>query len=300
MYWRNYGCKKLKTMPVLIKTYYVFVNPEGSDEITFKRLSYHLENDDRYLTLVHYKGDHTVMKQYKDLKKQTCASVRGELEKQEQSPSVVYKKNVYKSVPNEYQSIFTPKNPKQVSNLQSRQQQKLRLSHDALYNLHELCYDLEVFVHKIITYPDLIVICGLRPMLREINRLLSVFDGHLMSYDTFQLGDFYLSPLLFRNVLFSKSPVVPVGFLLHEQKLKNCQEEMMRVMASHLPSLVDGNNTIPLVTDDEKGFAAIENNLPKIFRLLCCEVLVEEAWCYIYRSSSICQRYLRASPSICF
>ena len=102
-------------------------------------------------------------------------------------------------------------------------------------------------------------------MLREINRLLSVFDGHLMSYDMFQLGDFYLSPLLFRNVLFLKSPVMPVGFLLHEKKLKNCHEEMMRVMASHLPSLVDGNNTIPLVTDDEKGFAAIENNLPRFF-----------------------------------
>ena len=111
----------------------------------------------------------------------------------------------------------------------------------------------------------------------------------------------------FRNVLFSTS-VMPVGFLLHEKKLKNCHEEKMRVMASHLPSLVDGNNTIPLVTDDKKGFAAIENNLPKICHLLCwnhlisaVQVLVEEAWCYIYRSSSVCQRYSRASPSgICF
>lgn len=111
----------------------------------------------------------------------------------------------------------------------------------------------------------------------------------------------------FRNVLFSTS-VMPVGFLLHEKKLKNCHEEITRVMASHLPSLVDGNNTIPLVTDDKKGFAAIENNLPKICHLLCwnhlisaVQVLVEEAWCYIYRSSSVCQRYSRASPSgICF
>ena len=112
-------------------------------------------------------------------------------------------------------------------------------------------------------------------MLREINRLLSVYDGHLMSYDTmFQLGDFYLLPLLFRNVLFSTSPVMPVGFLLHDKKLKNCHEEIMRVMASHLPSLVDGNNTIPLVTDDKKGFAAIENNVPKICRLLCWNHLI--------------------------
>ena len=83
MYWHNYGCKKLKTCHVLIKSYYVFVNPKGSDEISFKRLSYRLENDDRYLTLVHYKGDHKVMKQYKDLKKQNCASLRRELKKQE-------------------------------------------------------------------------------------------------------------------------------------------------------------------------------------------------------------------------
>ena len=275
IYWRNYGCKPLKTEPVLIKTYYIFVNPNGSDETSFKRFAYHLENDDRHLTVIHYKGNHNVMKQYKDVKKQTCASVRRELEKQEQSPSVVYKKNVCKSVPNEYHSILSARNPKQVSNLQSRQRQRLRLSHDALYNLHELSYDLELFVHKIITYPDLIVICGLRLMLKEINRLLSVFDGHLMSYDTtFQIGDFYVSPLLFRNVLFSKSPVMPVAFLLHEKKLRNCHEEMMRVMATHLPSLVNGKSTIPLVTDDEKGFAVIESNLPKIRRLLCWNHLI--------------------------
>ena len=45
-------------------------------------------------------------------------------------------------------------------------------------------------------------------------------------------------------------------------------------MASHLPSLVDGNNIIPLVTDDKKGFAAIENNLPKICCLLCWNHLI--------------------------
>lgn len=49
---------------------------------------------------------------------------------------------------------------------------------------------------------------------------------------------------------------------------------MMSVMATHLPSLVNGKSTIPLVTDDEKGFAAIGNNLPKIHRLLCWNHLI--------------------------
>ena len=71
-----------------------------------------------------------------------------------------------------YDNFFI--NRKQVANMQAIQRQKLRLSHDALYNLHELAYDIDEFVHKIITYPDLIVVCGLKVMLKEVNRLLQI------------------------------------------------------------------------------------------------------------------------------
>ena len=37
------------------------------------------------------------------------------------------------------------------------------------------------------------------------------------SYHNLKLGDFYVSsPLLFRNILFCTSPVMPVIFMLHE------------------------------------------------------------------------------------
>ena len=127
---------------------------------------------------------------------------------------------------------------------------KQRLSHDALYNLRELVYDLNGFVHKVITYPDLIVVCGNKTVLKECNRLLSlsyqqINDPQLMSYDTtFQLGDFYVSPLLFRNTLFKKSPIMPAMFLIHERKLSSTHKEMMMSVAKELP----------FVSDDEKGF----------------------------------------------
>lgn len=183
---------------------------------------------------------------------------------------MVYKNSTSCSVPPEYHSIFTPKNVKQVSNLQTRHRQRLRLSHDALYNLHELSFDLQIFVQKIVTYPDLVVVCGLEPMFKNLNRLLTITEGQLMSYDTtFQLGDFYVSPLLFRNVLFSKTPVMPAAFLLHERKTKPCHEEMMRIIARELPNLVNGKKVVPMVTDDEKSFEAIDCFLPKITRLIC-------------------------------
>ena len=278
LFWKNYGCKTLQTTPVIVKTYYVFVNPEGCNEPSFRRFSYRFAKDDKHATVIHYRGDHKVSQKYTTLKKQTCASVRREVEKQEQSPSVVYKKSICKPVPPEYQAVLCPRNPKQVCNLQAKQRQKLRLSHDALYNLHELCYDLETFIQKIVTHPDLIVICGLNSMLKDINRLLSIADGNLhqlLSYDTtFQLGDFYVSPLLFRNVLFLKFPVMPVAFLVHERKLRCCHEELFRVIAKELPSLVNGSQMIP---DDEKAFNTIERYLPKVRRLLCWNHIINGA-----------------------
>ena len=53
-----------------------------------------------------------------------------------------------------------PLNPKQIKNVQASQRQSLRLTHVALYNLHELANDLDGFFHKITTFPDLVIICG--------------------------------------------------------------------------------------------------------------------------------------------
>ena len=284
--WRNYGCKKLKTSPTVVKTYYVFVNPDKSNEPLFKKYTYHLLNSDDHLTVFHYKGDHTVTNATRTQRPyyRTCPSVLRGLEKVAQSPSVAYKNNISEAnsyAPQEYHSVFTPRNQKQVSNLQARYRQRVRISHDALYNLHELSYDLGNFVHKITTYPDLIVVCGLKHMLKELNRLIqiqSTTSSQLMSYDTtFQLGDFYVSPLLFRNILFSKSPVMPAIFLIHERKLKSSHEELMKIVAKEVPSLLNGKNITPLVTDDEKGFEAIDNILPKVHRFLCWNHVINSA-----------------------
>ena len=72
----------------------------------------------------------------------------------------------------------------------ARMRQRYRISHDALFNLHELSYDLDMFVHKIVTYPDLIVICGIKRMLMEVNKLLQLKETtnhQVMSYDTLTL-----------------------------------------------------------------------------------------------------------------
>ena len=41
-----------------------------------------------------------------------------------------------------------------------------------MYNLHQLTYDLGDFVSKIIIYPNLIIVCGLKRLTQELDRLI--------------------------------------------------------------------------------------------------------------------------------
>ena len=51
----------------------------------------------------------------------------------------------------------------------------------------------------------------------------------------------------------------------------------MRTVAIEVPSLVNGKNIIPLVTDDEMGFEAIDNILPKVRHFLCWNHVINSA-----------------------
>ena len=93
-----------------------------------------------------------------------------------------------------------------------RKRNASRLSRDAVYNLHEFAYDSN-FIHRIMTYPDLSLI-RYNPSIVELfsSLLSSAADSDIptvnMTYDTtFNLGDFYVSILLFRETGFHPSPI---------------------------------------------------------------------------------------------
>ena len=166
-----------------------------------------------------------------------------------------------------------PRNPKQISNVQARERQKSRFSHDALYNLHETAFDLDGYISKIVTYPDLLVICGLKSILNELNRIISAGTQSpiLLSYDTtFKLGDFYVSPLLFCHVLFEQNPTIPAAFVVHERKFQSVHEEFMKFVSQQLPALSKVKVSVPIVADDEAGLChAIDNCLPCVSHVQC-------------------------------
>jgi len=55
--------------------------------------------------------------------------------------------------------VTTPRSTKQLRNLHHKQLQLSRISHDDMYNLHEIAYGISGYIHKIITFPDLSLQC---------------------------------------------------------------------------------------------------------------------------------------------
>ena len=91
-------------------------------------------------------------------------------------------------------------------------------------------------------------------ILEEADRVLALKAPQLLSYDTtFQLGDFYVSPLIFRHTIFEEKPCIPAMFLIHERKYTETHWEMFRECMARIPALKKA--TCPIVTDKEQAIS---------------------------------------------
>jgi len=182
-------------------------------------------------------------------------------------PSNVYKQATGSDVEPILHPVLTPRNTKQVQNAAYQVTQSTHLSRDSVYNLLELAYDADTFVHKISLFPNLAVTCGNPEIIQHCNTslLLSPFEhSSLLSYDTtFCLGDFYASVLLFRMSIFDQSPVIPVLFFIHDSKTTTTHKEFFDTASRLLPNLK--HSQTPLVTDQEDDIVrAVSEVLPSV------------------------------------
>ncbi len=167
-------------------------------------------------SVIHYVGDesaavnfpHRSVKEAESGRNfvRTCKSYLRECEKKckHDKANMVYKREVAAiSCKPECVPIQIPRNTKQLRNLHYKHLNESRISCDALYNLHETAYDIPGFTWKITT---LVCICGLQEILEEADNVLTLKSSSY--YDTtFQMGDIYVSPLVFHHTLFMERPI---------------------------------------------------------------------------------------------
>ena len=143
----------------------------------------------------------------------------------------------------------------------------------------EVSYDLEPFMHKLTLLPNLGVVCGLPAIISRCNDMLLVSPKAspcLLSYDTtFCMGDYYVSALLLKCILFESSPVIPVLLYIHDSKTTIAHKEFFEVAARLLSNLSE--TSVPLVTDQERSItAAVAQTLPHIPHVLGWNHLLQD------------------------
>ena len=147
----------------------------------------------------------------------TIADIRNKAT--DKQPSKIYKEMVVNiSFPGMYQAVENTRNIEQVRNQYRLLRRETRLTHDQIYSTLELVYHLDGVVHDIAIYPDLYCIVSHPEVTSELNKVLVVKSDAtaLLSFDTtFNIGDFYVSNLVFRHVLFQGGVTIPTAFIIH-------------------------------------------------------------------------------------
>ena len=70
-------------------------------------------------------------------------------------------------------------------------------------------------------FPSLLLVLGLKEAIRDFNDLLQIkrSEKPFLSIDTtLETGNFYITPIVYKNFLFKSEPTIPLAFLIHEKK----------------------------------------------------------------------------------
>jgi len=167
--------------PVLKKMYFSLDGPEGPSK-DFQRYAYQLLHN-KLVSLIHYLGVEKVAVDFvhgnakNNTEKKyvrTCLSYLNTCKSLVTTDiaSKVYKKEIAATCDPDSALVCAPRNMKQLRNLRFQHLQQTRISHDTLFNMHEIAYDIPGFVWRITTFPDLLCICGLKEVLSEFDRVL--------------------------------------------------------------------------------------------------------------------------------
>lgn len=118
--------------------------------------------------------------------------------------------------------VMLPRDLKQVSNTVRNERNKRLLSQDDIVGLYLVNQELKGYVVKLELLPEFHVILISEEMLSKYAILAK--EKCIFYYDTtFNLGDFYVSPLTFQTTVFQNN-VVSLANLVHHTKKKEVHQ----------------------------------------------------------------------------
>ncbi|KAG9281378.1 hypothetical protein AMEX_G4186 [Astyanax mexicanus] len=126
-----------------------------------------------------------------------------------------------------------------------------------------MCRELKDFVVHMSVYPDVIIVAALPEMTEQFQVMLKNSDPcvtHILYYNsTFNLENFYVTPLLFCHNDFEESPTFPLAFHIHQCQKERAHTIFLEELLCLLPDL--NSNRFVICTDCE---AVVENSVKNV------------------------------------
>ena len=162
--------------------------------------------------------------------------------------------------------IHVPRNIDQVRNFRKEVARNVRLTHDAIYNTYQLCYQLMMnnrkgdpvdFIRHFSIHPTVIAHMIPQSLIEALDVTIRISSQPItLHYDTvFNMGDFYLSTLLFRHQMFKGNPIIPLGFILHSRRFHKDHVQFLSFVRKCVNQLA--SKKLIIVTDREFNFSEI-------------------------------------------
>ncbi len=116
--------------------------------------------------------------------------------------------------------------------------------------------------------------------MEEFKQLLVREDlsPQFLTYDTtYEMGDYNLSVFTFRQTEFEEAPVIPLMFMIHEQKVESAHNFFFMRLAELVPEFKT-TETMLIVTSDEEEVIVnvIKKNCPNISLLRNWQVALQD------------------------
>ncbi|XP_060109597.1 uncharacterized protein LOC132582142 [Heteronotia binoei] len=150
-----------------------------------------------------------------------------------------------------------------------RHKERKIISKDEFDGILDLCDHPDSFITQFTLVPEVIVFFGHPELMEEACALLSLSSEdvslpQLISYDAaFKLGDFYLSPIVMRNIKLKGDPVFPIAFFLHREKITSYHQDFLSEIVTKLGP--EHMTNIPFLTNRERGIRQLlERKFPHI------------------------------------
>lgn len=302
--WENYGDKMLPTSGPVMRAMYFKSFVVGSK---FVKRAYTLlkngERDDNASTvIIHYVGsldgvedtphgnckvtDPKNIIPFTTTAKSQLAIQKSDIQRRPKEANRKHLANAADEPPT-LQPVMAPKNYKQVANTIARERKRNLLSNDDIYGLYLLNEEIPDFVHLMQLIPNFAVVLFRENM---INLFLSVhhLPEVVLHYDTtFNIGDFYLSILVYKHPIFEHGRTIPLAYLMHHKKVYDVHRLFFETLKQHLTVKTFD---LKIVTDREAAIVkAIKTVLPECRLFFCWNHIIRdiEYWLKSKKNSDI-------------